>query len=232
MSLFVRTTFGSLRLLTPPGVYAPRSDTALLASEIGAVHHAEVLELCTGSGAVALMAAKRGARRVVAVDLSRRAMVSVRVNARLNRSRIDARRGDLFAVARAEERFDVVLANPPYLPAADDQAGDDRWDAGPDGRLILDRIIDGVRDALKPAGRLVLVQSALASIDATRERLSRNGFEVIRCIEHVGPLGPIAMARRENLMRIGAIDRGSRLETLVAFTARPTSSSIPRQVRV
>lgn len=223
MSLLVRTTFGSLRLLTPPGVYAPRSDTALLASQIGAVDRAEVLELCTGSGAVALTAVKRGARRVVAADLSRRAVASVRFNARLNRSRIDARRGDLFAVARADERFDAVLANPPYLPAADDEVCDDRWDAGPDGRLVLDRIIDGVRDSLKPEGRLVLVQSALASIEATRERLSRNGLEVIRAIEHVGPMGAIAMARRESLIRIGALDRGSRLETLVAFTARPVS---------
>jgi release factor glutamine methyltransferase len=223
LSLLARTTFGSLCLLTPPGVYAPRSDTALLASQIGAVDRAEVLELCTGSGAVALTAAKRGARRVVAADLSRRAVTSVRVNARLNRSRIDVRRGDLFAVARAGERFDVVLANPPYLPAVDDAAPDDRWDAGPDGRLIIDRIIDGVRDALKPEGRLVLVQSALASIDATGERLSNNGFEVIRRIEHVGPMGPIAAARREGLVSIGAVERGSSLETLVALTARPLS---------
>ncbi len=188
MSLLVRTTFGSLRLLTPAGVYAPRSDTALLASEIGAVHRAEVLELCTGSGAIALTAAKRGAGRVVAGDLSRRAIASVRLNARLNRSHVDARRGDLFAVARAEERFDVVLANPPYLPACEDQPPDDRWDAGPDGRLVIDRIIDGVRDVLKREGRLVLVQSALASIEATRERLTTNRFELIRCVEHEGPL--------------------------------------------
>jgi release factor glutamine methyltransferase len=223
LSVLVRTTFGSLRLLTPPGVYAPRSDTALLASEIGPVTGAEVLELCTGSGAVALTAAKRGARRVVAGDLSRRAVLSVRVNARLNRSRIDARRGNLFAVARGDERFDIVLANPPYLPAAGD-ACDERWDAGPDGRLVLDRIIDGVRGWLKPAGRLVLVQSALASADATRERLLENELEVIRCVEHEGLLGPIAMARRDSLIRIGALERGSRVETLVVFTARSPAS--------
>jgi release factor glutamine methyltransferase len=223
LSLLARTRLGSLRLLTPPGVYAPRSDTALLASEIGAVNGAEVLELCAGSGAVALTAAKRGARRVVAGDLSRRAVLSVRVNARLNGAHIEARRGNLFEVARADERFDVVLANPPYLPAAGEEARDDRWDAGPDGRVVLDRIIDGVRGLLKPAGRLVLVQSALASTVATRERMHENELEVIRCVEHEGLLGPIATARSESLVRIGALERGSRVETIVVFTARPAA---------
>jgi release factor glutamine methyltransferase len=215
-----RTRFGSLRLLTPPRVYAPRADTKLLAGEIGAVEQADVLELCAGCGAVALTAAARGARRVVAGDRSRAAVLSIRVNARLNGLRVDARRGDLFAVAQADERFDLILANPPYLPRAGARAGDRRWDAGADGRQVLDRIIDGVPPRLKPSGRLVLVQSALAGIDATRERLAANQLEVVRSIEHEGPLGPIAMARRDALVQIGALAPQSTRETLIVLTAQ------------
>jgi release factor glutamine methyltransferase len=161
----------------------------------------------------------------VAGDSSLRAILSVRANARMNGLRVDARRGDLFTVAHAYERFDVILANPPYLPVAEQETCDARWDAGSDGRLVLDRIIDGVGGLLKPAARLVLVQSALAGIQATLERLYENRLEVVRLIEHEGLLGPIAMARRENLARIGALDRGSTRETLIVLTARHISSA-------
>ncbi len=119
-----------------------------------------------------------------------------------------------------------MLANPPYLPATGDEARDDRWDAGPDGRAILDRIIDGARGSLKPGGRLVLVQSALASIDATRERLHQERARGHTLRRAGGALGSIAMARRESLVRIGALEHGSPLETLVAFTARPMSQGL------
>jgi release factor glutamine methyltransferase len=138
----------------------------------------------------------------------------------MNGLRVDARRGDLFTVAHAHERFDLVLANPPYLPVAEEESRDERWDAGSDGRLVLDRIIDGVGGLLKPGARLVLVQSALAGVQATVERLYENRLEVVRLIEHEGLLGPIAMARRENLARIGALDRGSTQETMIVLTAR------------
>ena len=189
------------------------------------MNHAEVLELCAGSGALALTAAVRGARRVVAGDSSLRAILSVRANARMNGLRVDARRGDLFTVAHAHERFDLVLANPPYLPVAEEESRDERWDAGSDGRLVLDRIIDGVGGLLKPGARLVLVQSALAGVQATLERLYENGLEVVRLVEHEGRLGPIAMARRENLAHIGALDQGSTRETLIVLTARHMSSA-------
>jgi release factor glutamine methyltransferase len=143
----------------------------------------------------------------------------------MNGLRVDARRGDLFTVAHAYERFDLILANPPYLPVAEQEPRDARWDAGSDGRLVLDRIIDGVGGLLKPAARLVLVQSALAGVQATLERLHENRLEVVRLIEHEGLLGPIAMARRENLARIGALDRGSTRETLIVLTARHITSA-------
>lgn len=224
MSLFGRTRFGALEILTPPGVYAPRSDTALLAGEIGVVEGAEVLELCTGSGALALTAALRGARRVVAGDRSLRAILTVRLNARRNGLQLEARHGDLFSIARADEHFDLILANPPYLPSAASEPQDERWDAGHDGRRVLDRIIDGVSALLKPAGRVVLVHSALAGVEATRERLAKNNLVIARSVEHEGPLGPIAGARRGYLARIGALEHCSERETLIVLTARRIDS--------
>ena len=214
-----RTRFDSLSIIVPPGVYAPRSDTALLARELGAVKDAHVLELCAGSGVLALLAAQRGAARVLAIDRSRRAVLAIRANARLNRLRVTARRGDLASRIGRHGRFDVILANPPYLPTVGEGRTDDRWDAGPDGRAVLDRIIDQASDHLLPEGRLVLAQSALAGTAATTERLLANGLHVTRSIEHHGPYGPIVTARREQLIDRGTMDALHTEETLIVLTA-------------
>ncbi len=104
-----------MRLLVPPGVFRPISDTWLLArSARSLAPGARVLDLCTGSGAVAIDLARHGAAEVVAIDVSRRAVLAARVNAGLNGARVDVRRGDLVAPV-ANARFDLVVSNPPYL---------------------------------------------------------------------------------------------------------------------
>lgn len=213
--------FAGLRLLVPPGVYAPRSDTALLAGQMPDVAGAGVLELCSGSGALALTAAARGAARVVAVDRSGRAVAAARVNARLNRlSQVEVRHGDLFAALHPHERFDLIVANPPYLPAEADADG--RWDAGADGRRILDRIVTEAPTRLHPGGCLALVQSGFAGVPQTVAALERAGLELAAPVEHRGPLGPIAEARRGHLERRGVLRPGGDEELMaVVVASRP-----------
>src|SRR5689334_17657235 len=103
-----------MRLLTLPGVFRPISDTWLLAEALEREQlppGARVLDLCSGSGALAVHAAAHA--EVTAVDISRRAVLTIRLNAALNGVRVRARRGDLFA-AVAGERFDAIVSNPPY----------------------------------------------------------------------------------------------------------------------
>src|SRR5918997_5568589 len=107
-----------MRLARVPGVFQPRSDTWLLAAHLRAQLRpgARVLDLCTGSGAIAVSAALAGAGEVTAIDVSRLAVLSARLNARLNGVRVRALRGDLLAPVTGE-RFDAIVSNPPYLPA-------------------------------------------------------------------------------------------------------------------
>jgi release factor glutamine methyltransferase len=134
-----------VRLFTLPGVFRPRPDSWMLARAVRAERlpaGARVLDVCTGSGLLAVTAALEGAR-ATAVDLSRRAVLCAALNARLNGVQVRALRGDLFAPVGGE-RFDAIVSNPPYLPAEDDEVparGRRRaWDAGRDGRAILDRL--------------------------------------------------------------------------------------------
>ncbi|MBB5084085.1 methyltransferase, partial [Nonomuraea endophytica] len=104
-------------LLRPPGVYRPQGDTDLLAAALAAdvlPAGARVLDLCTGTGMLALCAARGGLARVTAVDLSWRAVLAARVNAMVRGLRVRVRRGSLFAPI-GREMFDLIVANPPYV---------------------------------------------------------------------------------------------------------------------
>ena len=114
----------------------------------------DVLDLCTGSGIQALVAA-RHAGRVVGVDLNPRALRFARFNAQLNGlENVEFRQGDLYRPV-AGERFDRILANPPFVPSPDSTLA--FRDGGAGGEAILARIVEGAGGMLRPGGRLHIV---------------------------------------------------------------------------
>jgi release factor glutamine methyltransferase len=181
---------------------------------------ATALDLCSGSGAVAVAAALRGVRSVTAVDVHRRSAWTARMNARLNGVRVRGLHGDLFEPVRGR-RFDLITANPPYVPAPPDigpERGDRAWNAGADGRAVIDRIIAGLATHLTPAGCALLVQSSVTGTRETLDRLSDAGLEPSIVQRRRGPLGPILSGRVDYLVREGLV-RGPRLEEEVVVIA-------------
>jgi release factor glutamine methyltransferase len=218
-----------VRLVTPPGVFRPISDTWLLADALDREPlppRARVLDLCSGSGALAIRAALGGPRVVTAVDVSRLAVWTIRLNAALNRVPVRALHGDLFA-AVAGERFDAIVANPPYVPAPSDELparGRARaWDAGRDGRALLDRICDRARVHLRPGGSLLVVHSSLLGVDPTVEALRAVGLTVDVPVRERGPLGPLMSGRRPHLEAAGLLSPGQSEEDVVVVRARTPS---------
>jgi release factor glutamine methyltransferase len=223
-----------VRLLLPPGVFRPPSDAHLLASVLCPhAPGADVLDLCTGSGVLAVAAARHGARSVTAVDISRRAVATARVNGRLNGRRIAARRGDLYAAVPGE-RFDLILANPPYIPAATPHPpgrGPKRaLDAGLDGRLFVDRVLDGAREHLRPGGVVLVVHSSFNGVEASLERLRRRGLEADVAASRRGPLGPVVSGRAMLLEARGLLAPGQRHEDMVVIRGRRTYARVSRVV--
>ena len=216
-----------MRLLTPPGVFAPISDSRFLADvlrEQTLPPRATVLDLCTGSGILAITAARRGARSVTAVDCSRRAVLTARLNARLNGVKVKAVRGDLFEPL-GDQRFDAIVSNPPYVPAETDdlpKKGLERaWDAGTDGRVLLDRIIEEAPDHLKPGGFLLLVSSSVLGTDLTLQAMRDAGLEDADCISRRrGPLGPLMQSRVHMLEERGMLEPGQRHEDVIIVRGR------------
>jgi release factor glutamine methyltransferase len=217
-----------VRLITVPGVFRPISDTWLLADALDSEplpRGARVLDLCSGSGALAVRAALGGPRREVwAVDVSRRAVLTIRLNAALNSVHVHAVRGDLFA-AVGERRFDAIVANPPYVPAASDElpaGGPERaWDAGRDGRALLTRICAGAPDHLRPGGVLLVVHSSLLGLDPTADALRARGLQVDVAARRRGPLGPLMRARRD----AGLIDSSAEEEDILVVRGRKPAST-------
>ena len=214
-----------MKLVTLPGVFAPISDSRFLADclrEQTLPPRATVLDLCTGSGILAITAARRGARPV-AVDISRRAVLTVRLNAKLNGVKVRAVRGDLFD-AVAPDRFDAIVSNPPYVPAEREELptrGPERaWDAGPDGRTVLDRIVREAPDHLRPGGFLLLVSSSVLGTDRTLAGLEQAGLDGEVIARRRGPLGPLMLARVKHLEQQGMLAPGQRHEDVVVIRGR------------
>lgn len=215
-----------MRILKLPGVFRPISDSWMLVDALRRETlppRASVLDVCTGSGVLAVAAACRGARDVTAIDVSRRALLSAQLNARLNGQRIRTLRGDLFAPVRGE-RFDAITANPPYVPAPTDELpakGLARaWDGGVDGRLLLDRVLDEAPAHLRPGGFLLVTHSTLIGLDGTLAAMEAGGLEADVVARRRGPLGPLLSARVELLRERGMLPPGSREEEVVIVRGR------------
>ncbi|HEU4655966.1 MAG TPA: HemK2/MTQ2 family protein methyltransferase [Capillimicrobium sp.] len=215
-----------MRIFTLPGVFKPRSDSWLLAEQLRQQTlppRASVLDLCTGSGLLAVCAAQRGARDVTAVDVSRRAVWTVRINARLNGVRVRALRGSLFEPL-GDRRFDAIVSNPPYVPAETDAlptSGPQRaWDAGLDGRALLDVVCREAPAHLKPGGFVLITHSSICGTDRTLELLRAGGLEAEVVARRRGPLGPLLRARVATLERRGLLEPGRREEEVLVIRGR------------
>jgi release factor glutamine methyltransferase len=171
-----RREFWSLDFVVTPEVLIPRPETELLveralklATRLPRMNALRILDVGTGSGAIAVSLAKELPQaRVCAVDVSSAAVEIARLNARRHgvEERMEFFCGDLFEpVAEEREGFDLIVANPPYIRAGDlaGLAPEIReWepnmalDGGADGLLYYRRIVAAAGDYLKSGGSILL----------------------------------------------------------------------------
>lgn len=213
-------------LLRPPGVYRPQDDTSLLIDVMrrgGYAPGRSVLDVGTGTGAVAIAAARAGASSVTAVDLSLRSALATWMNSRLHRVPVTVHHGDLFAPL-AGRRFDLVLTNPPYVPSGSGVLPRHRkgrsWDAGPDGRFLLDRICEAAPDVLADDGLLLIVQSELSGENATLAGLEESGLTAAVVARSHIPFGPVLRSREQLLRARGLLRPDQHDEQILVIEAR------------
>jgi release factor glutamine methyltransferase len=185
-----RREFYGLDFEVTPAVLIPRAETELVVDTalrcLPEGKRARVLDLGTGSGAIGLaIAVLRPEVDLVAVDAAEEALAVARRNCErlvADRGRVRLLKGDWFG-SLAQERFDLIVANPPYV-AHDDphlEQGDLRFEprealtAGPDGLVSIRHIIEHSPRHLSPGGWLLL-EHGYDQADACRALLDQAGF--------------------------------------------------------
>lgn len=197
--------FWSIPFRAFPGVLIPRPDTEILVEavldEIKDIDSPHILELGTGSGAVAVaLASERPDARITATDIDINALTAAGINAEAagTRTTVDLVASDLFTAFRAVKRFHVVCSNPPYVRAEDiDGLAPEivsheprrALDGGKDGLEVIGRIIAGSADVLFHEGLLALEvgdNQADAVMDAMRNRGFTGELRVVRDLSGTG----------------------------------------------
>jgi release factor glutamine methyltransferase len=154
------------QIKTSGKIYEPAEDSFLLISALQKtdLKNKNVLEIGTGSGIIALFAA-RFAKSVLAVDINPEAIKCAKENAARNKIKnIEFVKSDLFK--NIEEKFDIIIFNPPYLPD-DALTKDIALDGGKDGRKVIERFLKDAPKFLNPRGKIFLLESSLSQYEKT-----------------------------------------------------------------
>jgi release factor glutamine methyltransferase len=157
------------------GVYEPADDTFMLCDNLSITPNETLLEIGTGCGLVAIVAAKAGAQ-VIATDQSEAAVQNAKKNVTLHKctNLIEIRHGNLFDPIRPEEKFSLLVFNPPYLPGTkEDLVFDPAWSGGNKGYEVTEKFLKHCMQFLQAKGRLLLVQSSLSDPEHIKHRLEQ-----------------------------------------------------------
>jgi release factor glutamine methyltransferase len=208
--IFGETEFFGLAFEVTPDVLIPRPETEHLVEKVlemaAAFERPRIVDVGTGSGAIAVtLAHLLPDSQVTAIDLSSRALAVARRNAHRHQvaERIRFLRGNLL-VPVAEERFDIVASNPPYVPYCDrgSLAVEVREHepllallAGNDGLTVIRRLIPEAFAALA-AGGMMAMEMGYGQSTAVGALLAEGGFERIEFMPDLQGIPRVAVAQR------------------------------------
>ena len=164
---------GPFEIETNDLVYIPSDDTFLLAENLDIKEGQSVLEIGTGSGLVS-MYASRLTDDITATDINYNALELAEENFEKNNiNTIKLEFGDLFEPVK-DKKFDVILFNTPYLPTEEEDIIDSdlnyAFDGGSDGRKIIDRFLNEVKNHLNEGTLVKLDQLGFIAEVAKSEK--------------------------------------------------------------
>ena len=176
------TRAAGFRLTVRPTVFHPRYfiTSGFFASYIGRLDLSDkrVVDVGTGSGILALAAARAGAADVTAVDINPNAVLAAAENARANGlgDRVTAVCSNLLSALAPDVLFDVIISSPPSFPGEPRDIADRAWHAGPHYRDVAS-LFDQARERLAPGGCLYILLSSDSDLNLFSTLIAKAGFQ-------------------------------------------------------
>ena len=176
-----RTYFGNCVFDVKDNVYEPAEDSFLFAENLDVPNGAQVLDVGTGSGILSILAAEK-AGNVLTIDLNPYAVQCAKENAKINHmlEKMAFMQADLLTALNENAKFELILFNAPYLPAAENETDSwigRSWAGGINGRQVIDRFIFQAPSHMKTNGRILLMQSTLANVEETINKFVELGLK-------------------------------------------------------
>jgi release factor glutamine methyltransferase len=193
-----RTEFFGREFFVDERVLIPRPETELLveAAIARAPQRGRVLDIGSGSGCIAIsLERERQDLDVTSIDLSVAALAVASRNARAHESRVRFAASDVFDAIRGE--FDLVVSNPPYIPAADyeqlevvvrDHEPRGALTPGPRGTEVIERILDARR------ATMVMLEIGFGQLDDVRE--VADGYDIVEVINDLAGIERVVVLSR------------------------------------
>ncbi len=194
--------FMKLDFMVNKSVLIPRNDTEILVLEAIKLAKTKILDMCTGSGCIAISLAKYlDFAEVDAADISSRALSVAKKNAVNNDVKVNFIKSDLFE--NIDKKYDMIISNPPYIKKSDmanlqkevKREPKLALEAGEDGLYFYEKIITSAKDYLAVHGMLLLEIGYDEAKDVTK-MLKENNYKKIKKIKDLGGNDRVLIAER------------------------------------
>ena len=177
------TTIEGKEFIVFPNVYSPKysNGTAVFAKNFPYQRDEDVLEIGTGIGAISILIAYNGARRVVATDINPDAVRNTQANIALHHmeERIEVREGSLYEPLRADEKFNTIFWNVPYCFTDENSISDLEKAVYDPGYRAIEEFIKGAKDHLTETGRVLIgFSTTLGRVDLLEKFLREAGMSL------------------------------------------------------
>lgn len=212
--IFGFTEFYGMKFYVDKNVLSPRPETELVCEEaiklINSHNFKKVLDLCTGSGAIAITIAKNTKTKVEACDISRSALKIAEKNAKNLGAKVTFFESNMFSGLKKNSKFDIIVSNPPYIATKEIQLLDVEvknydphisLDGGEDGLDFYRVIAQTSSIFLKNDGKLIL-EIGEGEANAVKKLLSAN-FKNINIIKDYNNIQRIVIATAKGATNAG-----------------------------
>ena len=175
--------FLGLSITVYPNVFPPCGDSRLLGESLKIKSTDIVLDMWSGSGAQSIITAKKGAQKVIAIDINPDAVNCIKYNIDKYdyENKIEVRNGNLFDVLRSNEKFDVVIFNPPFMDIEPKNMFEKAvWDKD---QLVTKRFFKDIKNYLNPNATIYMVFSNWGNFELIEQLAKENNFTITKISE-------------------------------------------------